>query len=138
MNPFFSPDGRWVGFWSGQAISKVPVDGGGAVLLGKLSTMTGGHWDEQGNLIIGTGGPSSTGVLRMSSTEGLATPMLELASGELFHVDPQILPGGKALLFQAIRAGYDEHIPKPVDPTRLIGAVALLVDASRATPPNSR
>ncbi len=102
MNPFFSPDGRWVGFWSGKAISKVPVDGGGAVLLGELATMTGGHWDDDGNLVIGTG-PSSTGVLRMPSTEGLATPMLELASGELFHVDPQILPGGKALLFQAIR-----------------------------------
>jgi signal transduction histidine kinase len=32
---------------------------------------------------------------------------------------------------KAIRAGYDEHIPKPVDPTRLIGAVALLVAAAR-------
>jgi signal transduction histidine kinase len=32
---------------------------------------------------------------------------------------------------KAIRAGYDEHIPKPVDPTRLIGVVALLVDATR-------
>jgi len=104
INPFFSPDGRWVGFWSGKAISKVPVDGGGAVLLGELATMTGGHWDDEGNLIIGTGLPSSTGVLRMRSTEGLATPMLELASGELFHVDPQILPGGKALLFEAVRA----------------------------------
>jgi len=35
---------------------------------------------------------------------------------------------------KAIRAGYDEHIPKPVDPTRLIGAVALLVDADRQAP----
>ncbi|HEV7500379.1 MAG TPA: response regulator [Vicinamibacteria bacterium] len=39
---------------------------------------------------------------------------------------------------KAIRAGYDEHIPKPVDPTRLIGAVALLVDADRHTPSNTR
>jgi signal transduction histidine kinase len=30
---------------------------------------------------------------------------------------------------KAIRAGYDEHIPKPVDPTRLVAAVALLVAA---------
>ena len=34
MNPFFSPDGQWVGFWSGSAIFKVPVDGGGPVSLG--------------------------------------------------------------------------------------------------------
>ena len=39
---------------------------------------------------------------------------------------------------KAIRAGYDEHIPKPVDPTRLIGAVALLVDADRQAPPTPR
>jgi signal transduction histidine kinase/ActR/RegA family two-component response regulator len=32
---------------------------------------------------------------------------------------------------KAIRAGYDEHIPKPVDPVRLVGAVALLVEAAR-------
>jgi signal transduction histidine kinase len=36
---------------------------------------------------------------------------------------------------KAIRAGYDEHIPKPVDPTRLIAAVALLVDAARQDSP---
>jgi signal transduction histidine kinase/ActR/RegA family two-component response regulator len=39
---------------------------------------------------------------------------------------------------KAIRAGYDEHIPKPVDPTRLIGAVALLVDADREDRPTTR
>ena len=32
---------------------------------------------------------------------------------------------------KALRAGYDEHIPKPVDPTRLIGAIALLVATAR-------
>jgi signal transduction histidine kinase len=32
---------------------------------------------------------------------------------------------------KALRAGYDEHIPKPVDPTRLIGVVALLVGIAR-------
>ena len=53
MNPFFSRDGQWVGFWNGNAISKVPVDGGGAVLLGELSIMTGGDWDDDGNLVIG-------------------------------------------------------------------------------------
>jgi signal transduction histidine kinase/ActR/RegA family two-component response regulator len=35
---------------------------------------------------------------------------------------------------KAIRAGFDEHIPKPVDPARLIGAVALLVESARPDP----
>jgi len=32
---------------------------------------------------------------------------------------------------KALRAGYDEHIPKPVDPARLIGVVAMLVGTTR-------
>ncbi|HUG55028.1 MAG TPA: ATP-binding protein [Vicinamibacteria bacterium] len=32
---------------------------------------------------------------------------------------------------KALRAGYDEHIPKPVDPARLIGALSLLVETAR-------
>ena len=32
---------------------------------------------------------------------------------------------------KALRAGYDEHIPKPVDPARLIGVVAMLVGTAR-------
>jgi Tol biopolymer transport system component len=102
MNPFFSRDGKWVGFWNGRGIFKVPVEGGAAAQLGELPTMTGGNWDDEGNLVIGTGIPSPTGVLRMLSNGGAATSMLELASGELFHMHPQLLPGGKALLLEVV------------------------------------
>ena len=61
MNPFFSRDGQWVAFWNGRELYKVPVDGGGPVLLGEFGTMTGGDWDDEGNLVIGTGAPSTNG-----------------------------------------------------------------------------
>src|SRR5262249_20617337 len=32
---------------------------------------------------------------------------------------------------KALRAGYDEHVPKPVDPARLIGVIAALVGTAR-------
>ena len=101
-DPFFSRDGQWVAFWTGKEIYKVPVDGGGPVLLGEFGAMTGGDWDDEGNLVIGTGAPSPNGVLRLPSTGGAGTPMLELANGELFHTHPQILPGGKAMLLQVV------------------------------------
>ena len=56
MDPFFSPDGQWVAFSTGSGIYKVPVDGGGPVLLGELGIMTGGDWGDEGNIVIGTGG----------------------------------------------------------------------------------
>ena len=64
--------------------------------------MTGGYWGDEGNLVIGTGGSTTTGVLRLPSTGGAGTPILELANGELFHAHPQILPGGKAMLLEVV------------------------------------
>ena len=101
MNPFFSRDGQWVGFWTGKEISKVPVDGGGAVLLGEF-----GHHDRRE---LGRRGQPRhrdwrSLVHRCAAAaprrEARRRPMLELASGEIFHTDPQILPGGKAMLFR--------------------------------------
>ena len=100
VNPFFSNDGQWVVFAIGRMVYKIPIDGGGPVLLGEVSLMLGGHWDDDGSIVIGSGGEA--GLLRLPSTGGVATPILELAKGELFHTNPQILPGGKAILLEAV------------------------------------
>jgi serine/threonine-protein kinase len=102
LNPFFSRDGQWVAFYTGNEIYKVPVDGGGPVRLGELGIMTGGYWGDDGNLVIGTGAPSTRGVLRLPATGGTGTPILELAKGEMFLTDPQMLPGGKAILLTTV------------------------------------
>ena len=103
VEPFFSRDGLWVAFSIGTELYKVPVDGGGPVRLGELGVMTGGYWGDEGNLVIGTGG-STMACCGCPQTGGAGTPILELANGELFHTHPQILPGGKAMLFQAVGA----------------------------------
>jgi len=102
VNPFFSRDGQWVAFWTGNEIYKVPVDGGGPVRLGELGIMLGGYWGDDGNLVIGTGAPSTNGVLRLPATGGTGTPILELAKGEMFLTDPQMLPDGKAILLTTV------------------------------------
>jgi len=33
INPFFSPDGQWVGFWAGDQLKKIAVTGGAPVTL---------------------------------------------------------------------------------------------------------
>jgi Tol biopolymer transport system component len=33
-NPLFSPDGKWVAFWTGREIRKVSVEGGTATSIG--------------------------------------------------------------------------------------------------------
>ena len=121
-DPFFSRDGHRVVFWTGRGVYKVPVDGGGPVLLGEFGSMTGGDWGDEGNLVIGTGAPSPNGVLRLSPSGGAGTPLLELANGELFHTHPQILPGGKAMLLQVVgglRARTTTPLTSPPSPIAL-------------------
>jgi serine/threonine-protein kinase len=100
VNPFFSNDGQWVVFAIGRMVYKIPIDGGGPVLLGEVGLMLGGQWDDDGSIVIGSGGEA--GLRRLPSTGGAGAPILELAKGEMFHTNPQILPGGKTILLEAV------------------------------------
>jgi len=99
IRPFFSPDGQWVGFFTGRAgdkLYKISVEGGAAVPLADLSGTIGGSWGADDNIIVGG---INRGLLRVPARGGAPTTALERASGAGEYVFPQILPGGKAVLF---------------------------------------
>ena len=101
-NPFISPDGQWVAFWKDGKIAKVPLEGGAVVPLADLGEMGGGSWADNGDLVVGTGSPSTAGLVRIASGGGSPTPIVNLASGELFHTFPHVVAGRKAVLFAAV------------------------------------
>ena len=99
--PFFSPDGQWVAFFAAEHLNKISVDGGAAVTLcDALLSAGGGSWGPEGNIVanLSSSAPSLSSV---ASSGGAPTPVTHLARGEGLHVWPQILPGGKAVLFTA-------------------------------------
>src|SRR5579871_6806297 len=51
INPFFSPDGEWVGFFSGGKLKKTSIHGGAAVTLCDAPAGRGGSWGEDGFII---------------------------------------------------------------------------------------
>ncbi len=105
--PFFSPDGRWVAFFSSGKLQKISVDGGSAITLCDAQAGQGGSWGEDGNIIAAL---NFTGSLsRIPSAGGPPTPVTDLQNGEYTHRWPQILPGGKAVMFTAHTApnGFD-------------------------------
>jgi serine/threonine-protein kinase len=107
--PFFSPDGQWIAFFTQGKLKKISVEGGAAITLCDAPNARGGSWGEDGNLIAQLTGTSA--LSRIPSTGGAPTPLTELAQGERTHRWPQILPGGKAVLFTAhtrIVGGFDE------------------------------
>jgi len=50
--PFFSPDGRWVGFFAGNKLKKVSVGGGIAVSLADALQPRGASWGSPGMIIF--------------------------------------------------------------------------------------
>ncbi len=101
--PFFSPDGQWIAFFTRGKLKKIPVEGGAAVTLCDASG-GGGSWGEDGNIIVPIRGVLS----RISSADGgTPTPVMELAQGER-NAWPQVLPGGKAVLFTSNATGRND------------------------------
>jgi hypothetical protein len=102
VNPFFSPDGQWVGFFAGNKLEKISVEGGAAVPLADVGAIAvGGSWGADGTILVGQALTGKRGLVRVSSGGGVPAPVTQFASGEVAHVEPQILPGGKAALFAA-------------------------------------
>jgi len=104
--PFFSPDGKWIGFFGNGQMRKIAVDGGVATVLSPAAGgPRGGSWGEDGNIIASL---SSAGPLSLiSSAGGEVKPLTKLAEGEVSHRWPQILPGNEAVLFAAGATNFD-------------------------------
>jgi eukaryotic-like serine/threonine-protein kinase len=102
--PFLSPDGQWIGFvdiGSSVGLKKVAITGGPVLpVCGLDGQSRGAVWGDDGNIIFATSLPA-TGLQRVSSAGGeptvLTTP--DGQRGEIDHLWPQFLPGGRSVLF---------------------------------------
>jgi len=101
-NPFFSPDGRWVGFFAGGEMKKVAIAGGAAVTLFTVGERPqGASWGADDRIIFATF--SSGGLRRMSADGGMAEALTssDKSAQEAMAAWPEILPGGQAVLFNS-------------------------------------
>jgi Tol biopolymer transport system component len=100
-NPFWSPDGRSLGFFASGQLKRLDLVGGGAQVLAPVSVLTarGGTWGPDGTILFAT---ASTGPLfRIPATGGKAVAVTTLDK-QTGHRFPQFLPGGRQFLFYAL------------------------------------
>src|SRR5262249_30256421 len=95
--PFFSPDGRWIGFFADQKLKKVALDGGAPVAVTEALAPRGEYWGA-GDAILLTPTNASP-VWRVSANGAKSEQLTTKREGELSHRWPHLLPDGKALLF---------------------------------------
>ena len=98
-NPFFSPDGQRIAFFASGTLKTISVTGGAAAALCDAPNARGGAWGEDGTIVFSPDNTPGTSLLRVSSAGGKPASLTSLAEGEVTQRWPQVLPGGKAVLF---------------------------------------
>src|SRR4030095_908130 len=100
--PFFSPDGKSIGFAGGAQLKRTAAGGGPATLICRIvgAALRGAHWGPNDTVVFGDSDPA-TGVLSVPASGGqpkvLTTP--DAAQGERDHWFPFMLPNGRGVLF---------------------------------------
>ena len=96
--PFFSPDGKWIGYYSpkDRKLKKTAVNGGAPVVLySDVTQLNGACWNEDNSIVYGSFGND---VMRISANGGAPESIVK-RKPEGFPVNPQILPDGKSILY---------------------------------------
>ena len=111
-HPFFSPDGESVAFAAAGQLKKVSLMGGSPMTLCDIEGgWAGGSWFED-TIVFGDHG----GLYRVSAAGGepdiLATPDPETVEA---YFTPEVLPGGKAVLFTTMPSGGRGELSAIVD-----------------------
>jgi serine/threonine-protein kinase len=98
-DPFFSPDGQWIGFFADGELRKISVQGGSPVTLYSAYVAQGASWGQDENIIAAMEpqGP----LYRIPAAGGARRLLTKFGPGELTHRWPQVLPGAGAVIFTA-------------------------------------
>jgi eukaryotic-like serine/threonine-protein kinase len=101
VDPFWSPDSRFVGFFVPGKMKTAAIDRSPAVTLCDAADGRGGTWGRNDVILFA---PNFAAPLsRVSAAGGAATPVttLDEAAGETSHRFPWFLPDGRHFLFTA-------------------------------------
>jgi len=98
-SPFFSPDGKWLGFFTAHYLKKVLLSGGAPVTLCRVANPRGGSWGDNGFIVFSPF--YYAGLSKISADGGTPQRVTELdrSQEERNHRWPFVLPGGKVALF---------------------------------------
>ncbi len=104
-SPFFSPDGKRLGFiTNGTSVRIASLDGSPLVTLTDKANSTAGDWGDDGYVYFEV----DSGLGRMKPTGGTIEPVYNMdtkAGNEVGAEWPCVLPGSKGIVFRLRRAG---------------------------------
>jgi serine/threonine-protein kinase len=115
FDPFFSPNGRWIGFFAGNELKRVATDGGDAVTMTEATNAAGGTWLGNDAILAITGEGSR---LVLHSINGTREEWAPPVGG----VAPHALPGSNVVLW----SGFEGNIVKYDTRTRELTTLPII------------
>jgi len=101
-NPFWSPDGRWIGFFADGKLNKIEADGGPIIPICDAGDGRGGTWNEAGTIVFQR--EWNEGLMTVPAGGGTPQPLTTLDK-DRFHIAhrwPHFLPDGRHFLFYVV------------------------------------
>jgi Tol biopolymer transport system component len=107
--PFWSPDGRDIGFFADNTLKRVSASGGTPLSVHAIDGV-GGAWSPSGDILFSA---SSGPIYRVPASGGQATAVTALdgSRGETAHRYPFMLPDGRRFLFLALKLAGSPRDP---------------------------
>jgi Tol biopolymer transport system component len=130
-NPFFSPDGQWIGFFADNKLKKVSVRGGASITVCDSNANRGAAWGEDGYIYFPREFTSPLSRVQAAGGAPEVVTHLDPARSQVTHRWPQLLPGGRAILFTASADNNNfEHSTVEVAPLETGKPELLVANAS--------
>jgi tRNA A-37 threonylcarbamoyl transferase component Bud32 len=106
--PFWSPDGRYVAFFSGTKLKKIAAAEGSPITICDTDFARGGSWNQNDEIIFGK---FPGGIYKVSASGGtpVAVTTLDETRHDVTHRWPVFLPDGKHFLYMASSFGPESE-----------------------------
>jgi serine/threonine-protein kinase len=100
-SPFFSHDGKWLGFFAQGKLKKVSLTGGTPVVLADAPDAHGGSWSEDDTIVFAPTASSPLSTVSANGGSPSRLTMLDAGKSEAAHRWPSHVPGARAVIFTA-------------------------------------
>jgi len=97
--PFFSFDGKWIGFFATGKLKKVPLSGGAAITLADAADNRGSTWGKSGDIVFTPQAATGLALVRDGGGEARRLTTIDSTRNERTHRWPFFLPDGKTVTY---------------------------------------